>query len=164
MRAFPRGRARRPDEGEPTERSASEPDAAAPARRGGVPWEQRPLFGATLTMAGGVLVLLGGWALLAWNTPLDSVFALERLYGLGVVLGVALVVVGGVELLLPRTRRVLGLTALFLAAGSVPLAFGGFVVGFLLAVIGGTLAIVSRPVAGGRPSDPVVAEPAPPWS
>lgn len=164
MRAFPRGRAKRPAEGGPTEGSPSERDAAAPAARGTVPWERRPPFAATLTMAGGVLVLLGGWTLLAWNTPLDRVFALDRLYGVGIVLGVALVVVGGVELLVPRTRRVLGLTALLLAAGSVPLAFGGFVVGFLLAVTGGTLAIVARPASGSRPSDPGVAGHAPPWS
>ena len=121
---------------------------------------------AVLTIAGGVFVLTGGLLLWLVGTILAHLLGLSSLLFLGgVLLGVVTIVVGALIWLLPRAHRVLGAVALACAAASIPLAFGGLVLGFVLTAVGGAIAfarlrrtvvvVEGRPVAPGR---------SPPWT
>ena len=62
---------------------------------------------------------------------------------------------------IPPAKSALGIAAIVLAFLSLPFALGGFVVGFFLTAVGGSLAIVWRPfvIVAGTPNGPQ-----PPWS
>ncbi len=119
-----------------------------------VRFERRPAFAAMLTVLGGLFVVGGAWTLVSSETALDRVFALGPLYRAGVVVGVLLVAFGGLGLAVPRTHRAAGAVVLALATLSIPLAFGGFVAGFVLSVMGGTFTFLGPTSArsGLRPT------------
>jgi hypothetical protein len=112
---------------------------------------------------GGLFVLVGGIILAFVGTVLATVFGiLSAWFFVGVLDGIGLLVVGALLWAFPRGRTALGIAAIVLAAVSVPFAFGGFVVGFLLVLAGGAFAIGRR----RRPIEAKVIHPrerAPPW-
>jgi hypothetical protein len=114
------------------------------------------IVGGLFIMAGGVLLWLVG-GLLAHLYPWASVVFLG-----GVFAGAIAVGSGGAMLAIPRARRAFGVLALLCAGASIPLAFGGFVIGFVLTAAGGAIAaarlrrvVVVTGTSTGR---------APPWS
>jgi hypothetical protein len=118
-----------------------------------------------LTIAGGALVSAAGAYLWRTGAVPNGVFVLpEAAFLAGTGVGVAIVVVGMMMGAFPRLLRPLGGVALAGAAASLPLAFGGFVVGFVLVAIGGGIAASPRPpVAIVTPAAPVPGR-APPWT
>lgn len=136
-----------------------------PALSPNVPGERPPLLAAVLTMVGGAFVLAGGLVLWVLGTVLAHVLGLwSPLFLGGVALGLLTIAVGGLMGVLARARRPLGALALACAIASIPLAFGGLVVGFVLTAIGAAIAI-SRPprrvvVVRASPS----SGPSPPWT
>lgn len=103
------------------------------------------LLAGILTVVGGGFVLAGGLVLWALGTVLSHLFGFSSPVFLGgVVVGLVAIGVGALMGVIGRGRRVLGAIALGCAVASLPLAFGGFVVGFLLTAIGGAIAL-ARP-------------------
>lgn len=123
---------------------------------------RRPLLAAILTIVGGFFIALGGLVLAVVGTVLAAVFGFPAgWFYVGLVAGLLTMGLGGLMLALPSSRTTFGIATLVFAALSIPFAFGGFVIGFLLAVIGGALAIV------GWPREPDLTHPpgpAPPWT
>jgi hypothetical protein len=109
-----------------------------------------------LVAAGAFFVLLGGVFMALVGA---FVFAATGFWGHGffvegLAIGVALVVVALLLFLFPPLRIAWGVLAIVLAILSLPYdALGGFVIGFLLTVAGGLVAIAAR---GGRPSPRIV--------
>ncbi len=123
----------------------------------------RPLVAAVLTIVGGVFIALGGLVLAVFGTVLAVLLGIHSgWFFLGLAIGLVTILLGALMLVLPPARTPLGIVTIVLAVLSVPFAFGGFVVGFLLAVAGGTLAIAGKAsghVGGAPPSGA-----APPWT
>jgi Family of unknown function (DUF6114) len=123
----------------------------------------RPVVAPILTIVGGGFIAVGGAVLAFIGTILATVFGFSSaLYLVGLAVGLLTIAAGALLWLLPSGRRPIGIVVMLLAALSVPFAFGGFVVGFLLAVMGGVMAIVTRPPNGPVPASPAAAR-APPW-
>ena len=67
---------------------------------------------------------------------------------LGLLVGFLTLIVGFLMLAVPSGHTVWGVLAIVLALVSIPVAFGGFVLGFLLTFIGGILALTwKRPAS-----------------
>lgn len=123
-----------------------------------------PLLASVLTVVGGAFVLAGGLVLWAVGTVLAHVFGLASpLFLVGVLVGAITIGAGGLMAVVPRAARPLGAVALACAVASIPFAFGGLVVGFVLTAIGGAIAVA-------RPRHRVVvvhassSGPSPPWT
>jgi hypothetical protein len=112
--------------------------------------------GALLVAAGAFFVLLGA---VFQGIIGVFVYALTRFSGhgffvLGFLVAFALFVLALLLWWVPPLRLAWGLLAILFAVLSIPFdAFGGFVLGFLLAASGGAVAMVAR---GGRPSPRIV--------
>ncbi|WP_333775434.1 DUF6114 domain-containing protein [Streptomyces sp. IBSBF 3136] len=77
------------------------------------------------------------------------------------IIGVLLVVLGVSLWFQKHVRTFAGVAAILLALVSLPVSnFGGFIVGFLLALVGGAMAISWAPGGTPQPEPPVVAAPA----
>ena len=107
-----------------------------------------PTAAAVLTIVGGLFIVLGGLleavfgALVALVLP--KLGALLILGGL--IVGALTVLMGLLLFALPRLKLVWGTITIALAFLSLVFAFlGGFFIGFLLALVGGVLAVTYRP-------------------
>ncbi len=126
--------------------------------------EPRALLAGGFSVLGGALILANG--LLVWllGLLLAHEFGIpSSLFVIGALLGVVTIAAGVLVVFLAPVRRALGGVIVACAIASLPFAFGGFVVGFVLAMIGGTLALV-RPsltywVRGRGPTSG-----SPPWT
>lgn len=107
----------------------------------------RPVAAAALTFIGGLFIILGGF-LFALLGALIALFGyLSSVFLLGILVGFLALVVGALMAAVPAGHTAWGLLAIVLAVASLPLAFGGFLIGFLLTLIGGIMAIRwKRPV------------------
>jgi len=94
-----------------------------------------------------MFILVGG-SLVA---VLGLVFALFGLFSglfvVGLIIGLLTVLVGILMLAVPGAHSYWGVFAIVLALVSIPFALGGLVLGFLLAVVGGWLAIAWKPLS-----------------
>ena len=117
-----------------------------------------PTTGAILTIVGGLFILLGG-ALVATLGAIIS-FLLPGLGALlivgGLSVGVLTLVMGLLMFLSPSHKSVWGALTIVLAVVSIPFGLGGFILGFILALIGGILAITYK-----APPERQVVMPAP---
>jgi len=130
-----------------------------------VPEERRPLLAATLTLVGGGLIAVAGLFLSAHGMGVVGVPDLSRPWYLaGGGVGLLTMAVGGSMGVRPGRRRLLGAVALACAGASVPLAFGGFVAGYLLTATGGALAVARPTPRATPPAAPSSTGPAPPWT
>ncbi|AJP03875.1 membrane protein [Streptomyces cyaneogriseus subsp. noncyanogenus] len=109
----------------------------------------------------GLLVLLGGLPIMYFpyaNLQIGHLtLAMATTAGAGsLIIGVLLVVLG-VSLWVQKHIRVFaGVAAILLGLVSIPVAnFGGFIIGFLFALIGGSMAVAWAP---GVPSEPQPAQ------
>ncbi len=107
-----------------------------------------PTTGFVLSLIGGIFVLLGGLALAYVETVLASFgfgFILGGLAIVGLLVGVLIIVFAILLYVKPELKVAWGALIIVLSIVSWPFALGGFFVGFLLALIGGILAIVYKP-------------------
>jgi len=107
----------------------------------------RPIGAGVLTIIGGFFILLGGFVF----ALIGAVFAVfgfvSGVFLLGLLVGFLTLIVGFLMLAVPSGHTVWGILAIVFALVSIPVAFGGFIVGFLLTLIGGILAVSwKRPV------------------
>ncbi len=124
---------------------------------------RRPTLAGLITIVGGFFILVGGLFLALFGIVLvDLHVPGGRLFFIGAIDGLVTILVGALIVALPPAKTALGIAAIVLAFVSLPFALGGFLIGFLLTVVGGGLAIAWRPfvlVAGPPPGGPQ-----PPWS
>lgn len=100
----------------------------------------RPVAAGVLTILGGFFIVVGGLVF----ALIGAVFAIlgffSGIFLLGLLVGVLTILVGFLMLAIPSGHTVWGVLAIVLALVSIPVAFGGFLIGFLLALVGGILA------------------------
>lgn len=115
-------------------------------------WE-RPFWGGLLTLLGGVPIGYLPYANLTLGT---MTIRMATTAGAGsLIIGVLLVVLGLTMWFQKHSRVFAGVAAILLALVSLVVSnFGGFLIGFLLALIGGALAV------SWAPGELVTAEPA----
>lgn len=101
----------------------------------------RPVVAAALTIIGG-LFIIGGGLVFAFIGAIFAIFGiLSGFFLLGLLVGALTLLMGLLMIVAPSGHVVWGALAIVLAIVSLPLALGGFVVGFLLSLIGGVLAL-----------------------
>jgi hypothetical protein len=112
---------------------------------------ERPFGAAILTVFGGLLILAGGAVVALIGGIVAAVLGIfSGLWLIGLVLGGLTILVGLLMLAIPPAHSYFGLFAIVFAVVSLPFALGGFFLGFLLAVIGGALALRWRPLPPSR--------------
>jgi len=113
--------------------------------------EQKPTAAGVLSIIGGVFILLGGIAEIAVGSYVSSLTyaegggAIIGIGALGVIFGLIILVLGVRLLSNPDGNVTYGILILVFAFLSLVSFFGGFVIGFLLALIGGILALTWKP-------------------
>jgi len=127
---------------------------------------QRPFWGGLLTLLGGIPIMYFPYA----NLTLGSMtIRMSTTAGAGsLIIGVLLVVLGLTLWFQPMSRIFAGVAAILLALVSLVVSnFGGFVIGFLLSLLGGALGISWGPARaakqetdGGKSADALNGEPA----
>lgn len=122
----------------------------------------RPVVAGVFTVLGG-LFILGGGIIFALVGAIISLFGYwSGLFVLGILVGLLTVLVGVLMIVVPSAHAVWGALAILFALVSIPVAIGGFVIGFLLALVGGILALRWKPRR--PPYITVSARPIPPTS
>ena len=106
----------------------------------------RPVAAGILTVLGGLFILVGG-AVVALVGGIVSAFLgfFSSLWLIGLLIGALICLVGLLMIAVPSAHGVWGALAIIFALVSLPFALGGFLVGFLLAIVGGVLALHWRP-------------------
>ena len=105
-----------------------------------------------LTIVGGLFILGGGLVFALVGAILSLYGVWSGLFLIGVLVGLLTLIVGVLMIAVPSAHSLWGILALLFAFVSIPFALvGGFVIGFLLTLIGGILALTWRP-----PATPVV--------
>jgi hypothetical protein len=114
---------------------------------------QRPFWGGLLAILGGIPIMYFPYA----NLTIGSMtIRMATTAGAGsLIIGVLLVVLGLTMWFQPHSRVFAGVAAILLALVSLVVSnFGGFIIGFLLALIGGALGVSWAP--GGQRNDKAV--------
>lgn len=101
----------------------------------------RPFAGALLLVAGGMLVAWPSLQVVLSTQPFDA----YPTSSLGTVVGASIVFAGVAALVRPERARELGVAGLVLASISFLVAFGGYLIGMLVASAGGILCFAWRP-------------------
>ena len=128
---------------------------------------EKPTAAMVLSLIGGIFVILGG-AFIAFVGSIVSSFGylanggtnggtLVTVFGVvGIIMGVIMVIGGFMMYSKPTSAKMWGIIVLILSILSWFTAVGGLVIGFLLGLIGGILAIVfkSAPSAMAPPPAP----------
>src|SRR3989441_3366960 len=128
------------------------------AEFGGGKWvEERPLTAFILSLLGSVFVIVGtilGFALYS-SSPYASITSfMAILTGVSVALGILALLMTFMLYQRPELHVAWGVTILVFAAGSITSVFSGYgglgldVVGMVLGIVGGALAIAWRPGMG----------------
>lgn len=118
----------------------------------------RPFWAGLFVLLGGFPIMYFPYAHLQFG---HLTLAMSTTAGAGsLIIGVLLVVLG-ISLWFQKHVRVFaGVAAILLSLVSIPVAnFGGFVVGFLLALVGGALAVAWAPGAPPQPETPTATAP-----
>ncbi|MEU2021129.1 DUF6114 domain-containing protein [Streptomyces sp. NPDC016469] len=131
------------------------------ARRGFRTWRgDRPFWAGLFTMLGGVPIMYFPYA----NMHLGNVtLAMSTTAGAGsLIIGVLLVTLGLTMWFHSIVRVFAGVAAILLALISIPVAnIGGFLIGFILALLGGALSVSWMPGQAPAEAQPASAEAAP---
>lgn len=123
-----------------------------------------------LTLLGGVIIAFAGvvifFAGITFSLFFGSIGNIVLLFSfLGVLVGLLLI---GCAVLLRRPNRstgAIGALIILLAILSIPFTFGGFGIGFIVAIVGGLLALMWKPIPQGplyTYANPVGASPSGP--
>ncbi|MFZ0700077.1 MAG: DUF6114 domain-containing protein [Thermoplasmata archaeon] len=116
------------------------------------------------SIAGGVLIFLAGLILAAIATFVSAVSHNPGILALGwfgCICGILIIAFAAVFHSRPSFTKVGGALVIVFAIIGIPFTFGGFVIGFVLALVGGILAIVWKPTP---PTPAIVYATAPPTS
>ncbi|MEV5602415.1 DUF6114 domain-containing protein [Streptomyces sp. NPDC052299] len=131
------------------------------ARRGFRTWRgDRPFWAGLFTMLGGVPIMYFPYA----NMHLGNVtLAMSTTAGAGsLIIGVLLVTLGLTMWFHSIVRVFAGVAAILLALISIPVAnIGGFLIGFIFALLGGALSVSWAPGVPPSEAEPASAEEAP---
>ncbi|MGQ0798129.1 MAG: DUF6114 domain-containing protein [Methanobacteriota archaeon] len=133
---------------------------------------EKPTAAAVLSIVGGVFILLFGIAVLALasivggifgglGAPVDPTAILVALALPSIVIGIVVIALGALMLMKPTTARILGVVVLVLSIVSFFFG-GGFLLGGILALIGGILGIVFKPTMMQPMMAPPMAPPSMP--
>ncbi len=112
---------------------------------------KRPTGAMILAIVGGIFILIGGLVLVEIGSIFSSLtFGLVggsviALGAVGALIGILTIVCGVLLNVRPEQHAIFGALILVFAIISWVTAFGGFFLGFLLALIGGILALVFKP-------------------
>ena len=107
----------------------------------------RPVGAAVLTIIGGIFIIIGGFIIALIGALFAFLGFFSGIFFVGIVVGVLTLLMGILMLALPSAHLPWGIITILLAIVSIPFALGGFLIGFILALIGGILSIVwKRPV------------------
>ncbi len=107
---------------------------------------ERPIGAAVLTIIGGIFILIGGLLISIIGFLFLAFLGLSSsFFYIGLVIGVLTLVMGALMLVMPSAHVAWGALVIVLAIVSWVFALGGFFLGFLLALIGGILAILWKP-------------------
>ncbi|MGP8078785.1 MAG: DUF6114 domain-containing protein [Thermoplasmata archaeon] len=107
----------------------------------------RPVGAGVLTVIGGFFILVGGLFVAALGVVFAIFGLVSGFFLIGLLVGALTLIVGLLMLAVPSGHVVWGVLAIGLAVASVPFALGGLILGFLLTLIGGILALVwKRPI------------------
>jgi hypothetical protein len=119
----------------------------------GASWSDvpRPVAAGVLTIIGGFFVLVGGVAFALLGAVLTLFGIVSGIFLIGLLAGLLILAMGGLMLAVPSGHTVWGVLTIGLALVSILVAFGGFLIGFLLTILGGILALRWR-----RPVDRVI--------
>ena len=107
---------------------------------------QVPTAGAVLSLVGGIFILLAGLVFAALGAIFSFVLGgFTGLFFVELVLGILVIVMAILMFAAPRMKTAWGALVIVLSIVSLPFpGFGGFVIGFILALIGGILALVYK--------------------
>src|SRR5579871_4533719 len=116
-------------------------------RRAWRDWRRgRPFFGGLFTILGGVFMLYGP------ITAYRFVFAAPNTVGLGIAVGAAVTVLGLFFWFAPPLRQIVGVLVVLLSLLSLITSdLGGFVIGMVLGLVGGSLGFAWMPVESWKP-------------
>ncbi len=107
----------------------------------------RPVAAGVLTIVGGFFIILGGLVFALLGAFFALLGFVSGVFLLGLLVGFLTIIVGLLMVAVPSGHTVWGTLAVLLALVSIPVAFGGLFVGFVLTLIGGLLALRwKRPV------------------
>jgi hypothetical protein len=107
----------------------------------------RPVGAGVLTIIGGFFILLGGFVFALIGAIFAVLGFVSGIFLLGLLVGFLTIIIGFLMLAVPSAHTVWGILAIVFSLVSLPVALGGFVIGFLLTLIGGILALTwKRPV------------------
>jgi hypothetical protein len=132
----------------------------------------KPTAAMVLSLIGGIFVILGGlfiafvgsfvasFGYLA-NGGANPGTAVTIVGVVGIIFGIIMIVGAAMMYSNPKSAKMWGIIVLILSILSWFTAVGGLVIGFLLGLIGGILAIVFKPatMSGAMPSQPMGAMP-----
>lgn len=126
-----------------------------------------PTAGFVLSLIGGIFVLLAGIALAVIGSFLSFfIGGLAGIFFIGLVVGLIIIILSVMLYVRPQMKTIWGILIIILAIVSLPTALGGFFIGFILALIGGILAITYKapqapPMVAPPMAQPPMAAPAP---
>ncbi|MBS4174545.1 DUF6114 domain-containing protein [Bacillus sp. FJAT-49736] len=95
----------------------------------------RPFWGATLSLLAGIIILYIPIQLMS------IAFAPGNLVVIGLIFGGLIILIGALGYFFPKFNIVFGVITIFLSVLSVMGALGGFLIGTILGIIGGSLSI-----------------------
>jgi hypothetical protein len=101
----------------------------------------RPVAAGVLTIVGGFFILAGGLAFAVAFAIFAVLGFVSGFFLLGLLVGALTILVGILMIVFPSGHSFFGIVAVALALTSILVALGGFIVGFLCALIGGILAL-----------------------
>jgi hypothetical protein len=114
---------------------------------------EKPTAAIILSIIGGIFILLGGLAEVALGS-VAATFTFGLIGGtlilfgaVGAVLGILIVVFAILLHMRPEQHTIYGVLILVFSIISLSSFFGGFVLGFILALVGGILALTFKPTA-----------------
>ena len=108
-----------------------------------------------LSLAGGVLIFISGLILAALASFAAAVTGNSGILALGWFGSICGILIIGLAVAFhsrPTFTKIGGALVIVFAIVSIPFTFGGFVIGFILAIIGGILAIIWKPAPPPAPA------------
>lgn len=115
---------------------------------------EKPTAGFVLSVIAGVFILLGGLVQLAVALAASTLLSFIGVSGagfvaassIGVIIGLAVIVLGVVMRMRPRQHLAFGAVIIVLSVVSFYTSFfGGFLIGAILGIIGGALGVAHNP-------------------
>ena len=97
--------------------------------------KSRPFWGATLSLLAGIIILYIPIQLL------NIAFAPGNMVVIGLIFGGLIILMGVLGYFYPKFNVVFGIVTIFLSVLSVMGALGGFLIGTILGIVGGSLSI-----------------------